>query len=343
MTDQMIAQRIHGKAMELGYEKCGIVPLEMLSGYGEKLEERIQKIPQSREFYEGQKRLVDPKKEFPWAESVVIVVEKYGIYKIPEQVRDHIGKHYLFDARIDENAKEYQTSIVLESYMQEFGLKTANNRKFGLVGLRWVALTAGLGIIRRNNFFYTKSGSWVTLQAWLIDKNLQLLETPDLPQCPKGCSRCSKACPTGSLSAPYTMSPTKCISFLTTFGGHDLPNEPLRKKFESCIYGCDICQNVCPMNQGKWKETEDFPEIEDLAPFLTPEKILEMSDDFYQSYIQPKFFYLKPDELWKWKVNVLCYLDNHYEDKYKPYLKKACEDRDDKIREMAQSIINQHF
>ena len=137
------------------------------------------------------------------------------------------------------------------------------------------------------------------------------------------------------------MSPTACISFLTTFGGRDLPGEPLNKKFGECIYGCDICQNVCPMNKGKCKEKDDFPVLSDIAPMLSPENIMDMQDDFYKEKMQPKFFYLLPNELWKWKVNVLCFMRNNYQERYKPYIIDACNNENIKIREMAQSIYNE--
>ncbi|HAK73642.1 MAG TPA: Fe-S oxidoreductase, partial [Sporomusaceae bacterium] len=77
-------------------------------------------------------------------------------------------------------------------------------------------------------------------------------------------------------STPYTMLPNTCVSFMTTFGGRNLPQESLRKTFGNCIYGCDICQDVCPMNKGKWQEEENFPGLAELSPALTPENILQM-------------------------------------------------------------------
>jgi epoxyqueuosine reductase QueG len=226
----------------------------------------------------------------------------------------------------------------MDQFLKDLGLKVAANQKFGIVGLRWAALQAGLGIVRRNNFFYTESGSWVHLEAWLTDKDMEQKEVPALPACPKGCNRCITSCPTKSLSEPYTMLPNTCISFLTTFGGRDLVNEPMRKKLGQCIYGCDICQDVCPMNKGKWEEEVDFPGLQKLAFDLTPEKIMEMDEDFYRKNVQPKFFYLSPEELWKWKVNVLSFMGNNYKDSYKPYILAACNQENEKIREMAEAI-----
>jgi epoxyqueuosine reductase len=333
---------IQKKALELGYESCGIIPLSKLSEYGQKMMERVQKVPQSEKFYQRQYRLIDPRETYPWAKSVVVAIEACIKYVVPMEVKDNIGKHYLFDSRIDENTEEFQAGLKLESYMQTLGVQFLNERKFGMVGLRWAAMKAGLGIIRRNNFFYTKkSGSWVTLQGWLIDQDLELIEKPELRQCPDNCNRCIKACPTGSLSAPFTMSPVECISYLTTFGGRDLKEEPLRKTFGTNIYGCDICQDVCPMNKGKWSEEEEFPGMSELAGYLTPEKILDMDEDFYRQNIQPKFFYLSTDDLWKWKVNALNYMGNNFRENYRSYIIAACKHENEKVRDLAEVIYSE--
>lgn len=331
-------QLIQKKAYEIGYEKCGIIPIKSLEGFEEKLDERIKKVEGSERFYQGQKRLVNPLSEYPWAKSVVVLAVPYSGYKVMEEVADHIGKSYLFDIRVDERTEEFKNRHLLEVYMQELGLQVAANHKFGIVAMRWAALQAGLGIIRRNNFFYTESGSWVHLEAWLTDYEMELKEETKLKPCPNGCDRCIKSCPTASLSEPYTMNPLKCISFLTSFGGRDLPHEPLAGDFGDCIYGCDICQDVCPMNHNKWLGNKAFPGLAELAPYLTAERILGMEEDFYINRVQPKFFYLSPQELWKLQVNTLNYMDNRYREQYKPLILEACKSKYEKVREMAAAI-----
>lgn len=336
-----IEQMIQKKAYELGYEKCGIIPIRFMEGYAEKFKERIEKVPKSKKFYENQKRLVDPLAVYPWAKSVVVLTSSYRKYKIPEVVKGRIGKAYLFDTRVDKNTREYGNNVALEKYMKELGLKVETNQKFGVVGMRWAASQAGIGIIRKNNFLYTESGSWVHIETWIADREMELKETNEVLQCPKACNRCIASCPTKSLSAPYTMSPAECISFLTTFGGRDLPQEPLSRKFGSCIYGCDICQDVCPMNKGKWKEEEEFPGLLELSFSLTPENILNMEENFYCEKVQSKFFYLSVEELWKWKVDVLCYMRNNYNEAYGPLIINACNNENYKVREMAYSICKE--
>ena len=118
-----IEQMIQKKAYELGYEKGGIIPIGLMDGYTEKFNERIEKIPKSKMFYENQQRLAKFREIYPWAKSVVVLTVAYGKYKVPEMLNGLIAKAYLFDTRVDENTKEYQNNRALEKYMQELGLK----------------------------------------------------------------------------------------------------------------------------------------------------------------------------------------------------------------------------
>ncbi len=171
-----------------------------------------EKIPKSKMFYQSQQRLVNPKEIYPWAKSVVVLTVAYGKYKVPEILNGRIAKSYLFDIRVDENTKEYQNNRVLEKYMLELGLKVETDQKFGVVGMRWAALQAGVGIIRRNNFLYTESGSWVHLEAWVTDREMELRKTNNVMQCPKSCNRCVKSCPAKvTFSAIYYVTNRMCF------------------------------------------------------------------------------------------------------------------------------------
>ena len=95
------------------------------------------------------------------------------------------------------------------------------------------------------------------------------------------------------------------------------------------------------MNKGKWGGSAEFPGLAELAPALRPENILTMDQDFYREKVQPKFFYLSPDELWKWQVDVLCFMGNHYQESYKPYIMDACQSENEKVREMASLLYSE--
>lgn len=334
-----LAAQIKDTALQMGYEKCGIIKLADMAGYESRLRERGEQIPAAKAFDEKLYRFADLQKQYPWAQSIVICVRPFGKYKVPEHLQGMVAKYYLFDSRRDERSREFQDSLKFEAYLQGLGLKTETERKFGITALRWAALKAGLGLVRRNNFFYTESGSWVNLEAWLIDRELEAIETPTLRDCPENCNRCVKACPTASLSQPYTMNPMSCVSFLTTFGGRDLPHDPHSEQFGCWVYGCDACQDVCPMNKKCWQGTEEFPALKELSRQISLEKILKMDYDFLEQVMQPKFWYIDKKDVWKWKVNAINVMVNNYQEQYKDSIYAACNDSHEKVREMARWAI----
>ena len=202
-------------------------------------------------------------------------------------------------------------------------------------------MKAGIGIIRRNNFFYTERGSWNHLEAFLIGEPLEYIETCAVRPCPDGCSLCVKACPTGALCAPYTMNPAACVSALTTWSGWDLTTEPLRAKMGRWAYGCDVCQDVCPFNRGAWSGGEEFPGLSELAKYLPLTEIVEADYDTLKNIVQPAFWYIPADKVWRYKTNALNVMLNDYSPEYLPAIKKACSDEAEPVRKMAAWVLTE--
>lgn len=336
----ILAEQIKSAALDMGYEKCGIIRISDMSGYEEKLNERIERIPEVKPYYKGFYRFAHLEDLYPWAKSIVICARQYGKYHIPEHLNGLIAKYYLVDSRTDENSEEFKDSLKFEAYLQALGIKTAAERKFGITALRWAALKAGLGLIRKNNFFYTKSGSWVHLEAWLIDKELELTEVPTLKQCPEHCNLCIKSCPTSSLSQPYTMNRSTCISCLTTWEGWDLPNEKFNNQMGSWVFGCDVCQDVCPFNRNSWTEDEEFPFLSELGEKLSLEQIIEADYEFLENVVQPKLWYIPKEKVWRYKTNALNSMLNAYKPEYLPIIQKACNDENENVRNMAKWVLS---
>jgi len=268
-----LAQKIKEKALELGYEKCGIIKISEVSDYSARLKERTSRIFLGGFQYSRFRRFAEPQKRYPWAKSIIALVSSYAGYNVPEGFDGIYGKAYMFDTRLDENCREAEMRRELASFLSAEGLKAENEPKFGITALRWAAYKAGLGIIRQNNFFYTENGSWCTIDAWLVDCEMELTEQPRLEGCLENCHNCVKACPTGSLSRPYTMSLMKCASFVTTMSADmrmGVPSMKTAEKLGSCLYGCDICQMACPFNKGKFTGGSEFPGLKELSGFMGP-------------------------------------------------------------------------
>jgi len=112
---------------------------------------------------------------------------------------------------------------------------------------RAVAARAGLGWYGKNtNILTPELGSWVLLGAMLLDVDLP--HTPPLRKSCGSCTLCLEACPTGALIAPGVLDSRLCISYLTIELRGPIPRD-LRPKMGAWIFGCDICQDVCPVNR----------------------------------------------------------------------------------------------
>ncbi len=214
-----------------------------MQGYEKWLEERMEHFPQTKEKYESFRSFAHLQEKYPWAKAIVVESFWYGKYRIPKGVQDRIAKYYLTDGRRNVNSEGYRASVALEQYLNDCGFQVATERDFGITALRWAGMQAGIGIIRKNNFFYTEKGSYQYLEAFLIDAPLRHVVENQLRSCAETCNLCMKACPTGSLEMPYMMCRNTCVSCLTTWDGWDLRKEPLRDKFGKWIYGCDACQD----------------------------------------------------------------------------------------------------
>src|SRR5713101_6518744 len=139
------------------------------------------------------------------------------------------------------------------SWLHEYGrdeVSDVETRLFvdtGRMVDRAVAQRAGLGWYGKNTNILTKGwGSWVFLAEIVTNLPLQA-DTPLKTSC-GSCEICLHACPTQALPAPYVLDNTRCISFLTIELRGSIPLE-LRPLMGNMIFGCDICQQVCPVNK----------------------------------------------------------------------------------------------
>ena len=145
---------------------------------------------------------------------------------------------------------------------------------------RAAAERAGVGWFGKNTNILTPShGSWVLLGQVVTDLELE----PDRPLAKTcgDCVRCIDECPTGAIVAPYVIDNTRCISFLTIELRGAIPRE-MRPLVGDWVFGCDICQDVCPVNrkaalglEPAFRQRHDFA-----APQLLP--LLELDDEAFR-------------------------------------------------------------
>ena len=336
--------KIRGKALELGYEDCGIIKVDALAGYREKLEERISRIPMGEKIYGAFRSYADPSAGNPEIKSIVVAIVPTYRYNVPGEFDGVYGKAYMFDSRTDEEAPFFRIGKEFSTFLESLGLKCMVGGAHGIAApARWAAYQAGLGIIRQNNFFYTKNGSYNYIYMFAIDRELEIVRDVKLKECPEKCGKCMKACPTHTLATPYTMSMIDCASFQTNMStnmGMGVPSPEMTEQIGNRLYGCDVCQDVCPFNKGKWTGGEKFPGLDALAPSMRPENIMEMSYDEIGRTLAPKFWYIKPENLWKWKLNALTVMMNAYSERYKAPIKLGLVDPNEKVRNFSRGVCS---
>ena len=145
---------------------------------------------------------------------------------------------------------------------------------------RAAAERSGVGWFGKNTNILTPThGSWVFLAQVVTD--LDLKPDPPLKKTCGECIRCIPACPTDAIVAPYVIDNRKCISFLTIELRGPIPRE-LRPLMGDWVFGCDICQEVCPVNRQAVLSAEpDFDKRHDFdAPELIP--LLDLDDDAFR-------------------------------------------------------------
>jgi epoxyqueuosine reductase len=130
---------------------------------------------------------------------------------------------------------------------------------------REAAARAGVGFYGKNTLLITrKFGSWVVLGTLVTDRELEAAQPLEL-DC-GACTLCIEACPTGALDDPGTLDATKCLSYWTQSA------QPMPTAYEPAlgaqVYGCDICQDVCPWNRGIEKRRAGEPLPADAEPHV---------------------------------------------------------------------------
>jgi epoxyqueuosine reductase len=131
---------------------------------------------------------------------------------------------------------------------------------------REAAARGGVGFYGKNTMIITRRhGSWVVLGTLVTDVEIEA--TPPLELDCGDCRLCIDACPTRALDEPGVLDSTRCLSYWTQ-SRHDLP-EPYRQALGDQVYGCDICQDVCPWNRGIEKRRADLPLAEGAEPVVS--------------------------------------------------------------------------
>ncbi len=215
-----------------------------------------------------------PTELLPGAKSIVVVGVSYRTEEPPKRGHGKVARY----ARGD----DYHDTMKARLRQLKDWLGDQQARVFvdsGPIVERDAAIRAGLGFRGKNTNLLTSIGSYVFLGALLTTIELEPDE-PSLKDCGT-CTLCLEACPTQALDQPYHLQAERCIAYLTIEHRGPIPTE-LRPLMQDWIFGCDICQEVCPYNASVRRTPPTWPEF---APRELPplRELLSLDEDAYRT------------------------------------------------------------
>ena len=239
---------IKAEAKRLGFLSCGVSKAGFLEEEAPRLERWLNNNHQGEMGYMANhfdKRL-DPTKLVDGAKSVVSVLLNYFPNELQSDPEAPKLSKYAFGTDYHFVIKDKLKSL-MHFIHQEIG--EVGGRVFvdsaPVLDKAWAA-KSGLGWIGKNSNLLTQQvGSFYFIAELILDIDLEY-DTPTTDHC-GSCTACLDACPTEAIVAPYVVDGSKCISYFTIELKDNLPDS-MKGKFEDWMFGCDICQDVCPWN-----------------------------------------------------------------------------------------------
>lgn len=243
------SQFIKSEAQRLGFLSCGISKVEFLEQEAPRLEKWLSENRNGKMQYmenHFDKRL-NPALLVDGAKSVVSLLLNYYPEKTQRQDSFKISKYAYgqdYHHIIKEKLKELLHSI--QENIGEVGGRVFVDSA-PVLDKAW-AQKSGLGWIGKNtNLISKKVGSFFFVAELILDIELQY-DNPTMTDHCGSCTRCIDACPTDAIIAPYVVDGSKCISYYTIELKENIPQE-VKGKFDDWVFGCDVCQDVCPWNR----------------------------------------------------------------------------------------------
>jgi len=281
VSSVITSSELKRKALELGFMNCGISKAGFLEAEASRLETWLKNSSQGKMAYmenHFDKRL-DPRLLVEGAKSVISL--SYNYFNPAKQTDPQAPK-------ISSYAYGEDYHLVIKTKLGELTEWIAN--QVGQVAMRafvdsapvlekaWAA-RSGLGWLAKNtNIINKKAGSFFFLAEIICDLDLEP-DGPERDHCGT-CTRCIDACPTDAITSAYVMDASKCISYLTIELKDEIPAQ-FAGKMENWVFGCDICQDVCPWNR--------FSVLHSEPAFNAPERLLDLSKEEWYDITEEVF------------------------------------------------------
>jgi epoxyqueuosine reductase len=248
----ILAQHIKDRALFEGFNKVGIVGAQLLEDEGRRLSEWLARGYHGEMSWMARDvhKRIDPREIFPPARSVVVVALNY-FTPHQHQQSPATGKvsRYAWGDDYHDVVKEKLLSLF--SWVREHEPHAEGKVCVDIqpvMDKAW-AVRAGLGWLgKHSNVITPEHGSWVFIGELLLNLELDC-DTDRVEDHCGTCTLCIDACPTAAIIEPYVVDSNKCISYATIeLRAPELPRA-IEQDLSGWLYGCDICQDVCPWNR----------------------------------------------------------------------------------------------
>jgi len=274
---------IKQKALEVGFLACGIAKAEKLVNEEARIESYLQHGFHGTMTYmeNHQDKRLDPTLLVPGARSVIVALLNYYPSEFQHSNTVPIVSKYAYGRDYHFELKE-RLSLLWDFVRKEIDPK-ASGRFFTdsapVLERSW-AVKAGLGWIGKNGLLlHPHHGSFCFIGELITDLELDY----DLPYRGEhcgNCTRCLDACPTKAIKEPYCLDARDCLSYLTIELKEEIPEKHVAN-MNNRVFGCDICQDVCPWNR--------LPKPHDVAAFMPLPEFIKLDRKSWENLDETRF------------------------------------------------------
>ncbi|MGA3067040.1 MAG: tRNA epoxyqueuosine(34) reductase QueG [Tepidisphaeraceae bacterium] len=282
-----LAGQIKAKAAELGFDRAAVAPAEP-SRYRDYFRQWLDDGQAGAMQYLAQRfdQRTDPKTYLPDAMSIICVAVNYHVPLQEPDPAESTGRVARYALGDDYHEWIKQKLHTLADWLRQTAphAQTRCCTDTAPVMEKELAARAGIGWIGKNTCVINDQiGSWLFLGEILTTLDLPH-DDPAIDRCGT-CRRCIDACPTQAITEPYRLDARRCISYLTIEHRGAIAPE-LSEKFGNWIYGCDICQDVCPWNRRAPAATDPHLQPRLQTGTLDLRRLLDWTDLEYQQKLR---------------------------------------------------------
>ena len=271
---------IKNEAKRLGFISCGISRAEFLEDEAPRLEKWLKmKMNGEMKYMENyfEKRL-DPRKLVDDAKSIISLTYNYYPEDLQNKEAPKVSKyaygmdyHYVIKEKLN-----FFLTFIKDKIGNVHGRAFVDSAP--ILEKAWAA-KSGIGWVGKNSNLITKKvGSFYFLAELIVDLDLDY-DTIESDHCGQ-CTACIDSCPTQAITQPYVVDGSKCISYFTIELKENIPKE-FKGKFDDWVFGCDVCQDVCPWNKFSKSHKEPL--------FQSSSELMKMSRDEWNEITEETF------------------------------------------------------